>query len=56
MGEAGPCLSKCSVGPSGMLWGVCDLGMMLDSLSTNGYNCVPVLLVVWCGACSAGAC
>ena len=27
--------------------GVCDLIMILGSLSANGWGCVPVLLVVW---------
>ena len=32
---------------SGVFWGVCDLIMILGSLSANGWGCVPVLLVVW---------
>ena len=32
---------------SGMFGGVCDLTMILRSLSVNGWGCVPVLLVVW---------
>ena len=32
---------------SGVFWGVCDLIMILGSLSPNGWACVPVLLVVW---------
>ena len=31
----------------GVFWGVCDLIMILGSLSANGWSCVPVLLVVW---------
>ena len=31
----------------GVFWGVCDLTMILGSLSANGWGCVPVLLVVW---------
>ena len=31
----------------GVFWGVCDLVMILGSLSANGWGCVPVLLVVW---------
>ena len=31
----------------GVFWGVCDLIMILRSLSANGWGCVPVLLVVW---------
>ena len=41
---------------SGVFWGVCDLIMILGSLSANGWGCVPVLLVVWHGAFSAGGC
>ena len=29
-----------------VFWGVCDLIMILGSLSANGWGCVPVLLVV----------
>ena len=32
---------------SGVFWCVCDRIMILDSLSANGWGCVPVLLVVW---------
>ena len=31
----------------GVFWGVCELIMILGSLSFNGCVCVPVLLVVW---------
>ena len=31
----------------GVFWGVCELSMILGSLSANGWGCVPVLLVVW---------
>ena len=31
----------------GVFWGVCDLIMFLGILSANGWDCVPVLLVVW---------
>ena len=41
---------------SGVFWGVCELSMILGSLSANGFGCVPVLLVVWHGASSTGAC
>ena len=41
---------------SGVFWGVCELSMTFCSLSANGRGCVPVLLVVWHGASSAGAC
>ena len=36
--------------------GVCDLIMILGSLSANGWGCVPVLLVVWHGASTTGSC
>ena len=32
---------------SGVFCGVCDLRMILGSLSANGWFCVPVLLVGW---------
>ena len=41
---------------SGVFWGVCELSMILGSLSANGWGCVPVLLVVCHGASSTGAC
>ena len=31
----------------GVFWGVCDLILILESLSANGWDCVPVLLVFW---------
>ena len=40
----------------GVFWGVCDLIMILGSLSANGWGWVPVLLVVWRGVSSTGAC
>ena len=40
--------------PGGAFWGVCDLSMILGSLSAEGWGCVPVLLVVWHGASSTG--
>ena len=40
----------------GVFWGVCDLIMILGSLSANGCGFVPVLLVVCHGASSTGAC
>ena len=39
----------------GVFWGVCELSMILGSLSANGWGCVPVLLVVWHGVSSTGA-
>ena len=41
---------------SGVFWGFCELIMILGSLSANGWGCVPVLLVVWYGVSSTGAC
>ena len=43
------------VEPGGVFWGVCELSMILGSLCSNGWVCVPVLLVVWHGASSTGA-
>ena len=40
----------------GVFWGVCDLIMILGSLSANGWGCVPVLLVVWHRVSSPVAC
>ena len=40
----------------GVFWGVCDLIMILGSLSANGWGCVPVFLVVWHWVSSTGAC
>ena len=40
---------------SGVFWRVCELSMMLSSLSANGWGCAPVLLVVWHGLSSTGA-
>ena len=31
----------------GVFWGVCDLSMILGSLSASGWRCVSVFLVVW---------
>ena len=39
----------------GVFWGVCELSMILGSLSANLSGCVPVLPVVWHGAFSPGA-
>ena len=40
----------------GVFWGVCQLIIILVSLSANGCGCVPVLLVVWHGVFSTVAC
>ena len=39
----------------GVFWGVCELSMILGSLSANGWGCVPALLVFWHGASNTGA-
>ena len=40
----------------GVFYGVCDLIMILGSLSANGWGCVPVLLVAWHRVASTVAC
>ena len=40
----------------GVFWGVCELSMILGSLSANEWGCAPVSLIVQHGACSTGAC
>ena len=40
----------------GVFCGICELSMILGRLSANGLCCVPVLLVVWHGVSSTGAC
>ena len=40
----------------GVFWCVCELSVILGSLSANGWGCVPVLLVVWHGVSSTVAC
>ena len=40
----------------GVFWDVCELIMILGSLSANGLVCVPVLLVVWHRVSSTIAC
>ena len=44
--EAGSCLLVGRSTSGGVFWGVCDLIMILGSLSASGWCCVPVLLVV----------
>ena len=39
-----------------VFWGICELIMILGSLSANGWVCVPVLLVVRNEASSSGGC
>ena len=40
----------------GVFWGVFELSMILGSFSASGWGCVLVLLVVWHGVSSTGAC
>ena len=40
----------------GVVWGVCDLIMILGRLSANGWGCVHVLPVVWHGVSRSVAC
>ena len=40
----------------GVFCSVCEISMTSGSLSANGWGCVPILLVVWHGASSIGAC
>ena len=40
----------------GVFWDVCDLIMILGSLSANVWGCVSILLVLWHGVSSTGAC
>ena len=40
----------------GVFWGVCDLIVILGSLSANRWGCVPVLLVFWHRVSSTVAC
>ena len=41
---------------SHVFWGVCDLFMILGSLSANECGCIPFLLVDWHEASSTGTC
>ena len=54
--EAGSCLSVGRTVSGGVFWGVCDLIMILGSLSANVWCCVPFLLVVWHNVSSTVAC
>ena len=40
----------------GVFWGVCEVIIILGSLSAIGLGCVPVLLVVWLAVSSTEAC
>ena len=50
--EAGSCFLVDRIASGGVFWSVCDLIMILGSFSSNGWGCVPVLLVV-CMGCLA---
>ena len=54
--EAESCLSGGQVNVWCCVWGVCDLIIILGSLSANSWGCVPVLLVVWHRVSNAVAC
>ena len=54
--EAGSCLSVGRTASGGVFWCACELIMILGSLSANGWDCVPVLLVTWHGVYSIVAC
>ena len=41
---------------SGVFWGVCELNMILGSLSAYEWGCFHALLVVWHRTSSTGAC
>ena len=53
--EAGSFL-VCRTVSGGVFWGVCDLIMILGSLSASGWSWVPVLLFVWHRVSSTVAC
>ena len=53
VGGAISCLSD---GQGHVWWCVCELSVILGSLSANRWGCVPVLLVVWHEASSTGTC
>ena len=38
---------KGSATSTGVFWCVCELGMDLGSMSVNGQDCVPSLLMIW---------
>ena len=54
--EAGSCLFVGRTASSGVFWGVCDVIIILSSLSADGWGCVPVLLIVWHRVSSTVAC
>ena len=53
---AGSCLSGGQVHIQWCVFGVCELLMILGSLSANGLVCVSVLVVVWHGVSSTVSC
>ena len=55
-GGAGSCLSGRQGHIQWCVWGICELSMILGSLSANGLDCIPLLLVVWHGVSSTGGC
>ena len=52
----GACVLVGGAASGSVFWDVCELSMILGSLSANGWGCVPVLLVVWHGASNTGPC
>ena len=54
--EAGSCLFGRQDHIRCCVWVVCDLSMILGSLSANGWCCAPLLLVVWHRVSSTVAC
>ena len=54
--EAGSFLFVSRTASSCVFWDVCELIMILGSLSANRWGCVPVLLVVWHSVSSTVAC
>ena len=56
VGGPGSCLSGGRAVSGGVFSGVCELRMILGSLSANGWCCVPVLLVVSHVVSSTGSC
>lgn len=47
-------LLKGSAISRGVFWCVCELGMALGSVSANGQDCVPSLLMIWYEASCTG--
>ena len=53
--EAGSYFLVGRTASGGVFWGVCDLIMILGSVSASSCDCVPVLVVVWCKVSSTVA-